>query len=60
MQFTLSSALQKSRLHALLASKDFVDVFRLSATEFYFFVNELAVELDELGSKMHKTTGEKS
>ena len=59
MQFMLSSALQKSRLHELLAGKNFVDVFRPSATEFDFLLNALAGELEELGSKMHKITGEK-
>ena len=60
VQFTLSSALQKSRLHTLLGSEDFVYVFRPSATEFDVLTNALSGELDELGSKMHKTTGEKS
>jgi len=58
VQFTLFSALQKSRLRALLASKDFVDVFRPSLSQFDFLQNALASELDEL--KMHRTTGEKS
>jgi Tfp pilus assembly protein PilZ len=52
LQFTRSSALQKLRFHALLASKDFVDVFRPSETEFSLFLNALAVDLDELGSKI--------
>ncbi len=56
VQFTLSSALQKSRLKALLASKDFVDVLR--PLTFKFFLKALAGELDELGSKMDETTGE--
>ena len=60
MQFTLSSALQKSRLHALLEGEDFEDVFRPSATEFDALTNALSGELDELGNKIHKTTGEKS
>ncbi len=60
MQFTLSSALQKSRLHALLGGEDFEDVFRPSATEFDVLTNALSGELDELASKIHKTTGEKS
>jgi hypothetical protein len=40
--------------------RGFVEVFRPSPTEFDFLQNALAGELDELGSKMHKTTGEKS
>ncbi len=48
VRFSFYSALQKSRLHALLASKDFVDVFRLSETEFNFFVKAPVVDLDEL------------
>lgn len=60
VQFTLASALQRSRLHALLDSENFEDVFRPSATEFDVFQNALSGELDELGTKMHKTTGEKS
>ena len=60
VQFTLSSALQKSRLHALLEGEDFEDVFRPSATEFDALTNALSGELDELGNKIHKTTGEKS
>ncbi len=58
VQFTLSSALQKSRLHALLASKDFVDVLR--PLTFNLFLNALAGDLGELGSRMDETTGEKS
>ncbi len=60
VQFKLSSALQKSRLHTLLSNEDFVDVCRPSATEFDALQNALSGELDALGSKMHKTTGEKS
>ena len=60
VHFALSSALQKSRLHALLTSKEFVDVFRPSATEFDFLQDALAGEFDELGSKIQEITGEKS
>jgi len=60
VRFTLASALQKSRLHALLDGKDFEDVFRPSATEFDVLQNALSSELDELGSKLHETTGEES
>lgn len=60
VQFTLSSALQKSRLHTLLDGEDFEDVFRPSATEFDVLQNALSSELDELGSKIHETTGEES
>ncbi len=60
VQFTLSSALQKSRLHALLDGEDFKDVFRPSATEFDVLQNALSSELDELGSKIHETTGDES
>ncbi|GMR22012.1 MAG: hypothetical protein BMS9Abin37_0335 [Acidobacteriota bacterium] len=60
VQFTLSGALQKSRLHALLEGEDFENVFRPSATEFDVLQNALSDELDELGSKIHKTTGEES
>jgi len=60
VQFTLSSALQKLRLHALLEGEDFEDVFRPSATEFDVLQNALSGELAELGSKIHKTTGENS
>ena len=59
VQFTLSSALQKLRLYALLAGKDFVDVCPPSETEFNLFLNALAVELDELGSKMYIDMGGK-
>ena len=41
MQFTLSSALQKLQLHALLDGTDFASVFHPSATEFEFLQNEL-------------------
>ena len=58
VQFAFSSALQKSRFHALLASKDFADVFRLSLIQFNDFMNALAGELDKLGSKMRETTSE--
>ncbi len=58
--FTLSSALQKSRLHALLADESFVHVFRPSGTEFDFLQDALAGEFDELGSKIQEITGEKS
>ncbi len=54
VQFAFSSALQKSRLHALLASKDFVHVFHPSATDFDFLRDALAGEFDELGSKIQK------
>ena len=47
LQFTLSSALQKSRLHALLAGEDFLEVFRLPATEFDLLQNGLAGEIAE-------------
>ena len=60
VQFTFSSALEKSRFHALLAGEDFVNIFRPSEAEFDFLQNRLAGELDKLASKMHKTTGEKS
>ena len=60
LQFTLASALQKSRLHALLDGEDFADVFRPSATEFDVLQNALSSELDELGSKIRETTGEES
>jgi len=60
VQFTLASALQKSRLHALLEGEDFKDVFRPSATEFDVLQNALSSELDELGTKIHETTGEES
>jgi len=59
VRFTLSNALQKSRLHTLLADGRFVHVFRPSATDFDFLRDALAGELDELGSKIHKITGEK-
>ncbi len=59
VRFTLSSALQKSRLYALLDDERFVHVFRPSATDFDFLRDALAGELDELGSKIHKITGEK-
>jgi len=58
VQFTFSSALEKSRLHALLASSDFVDVFRFSLIQFNDFMTGLAGELDKLGSKMRESTGE--
>jgi len=58
VQFTLTSALQRSRLHQLLAGGEFDDVYRPSATEFDVLQNALATELDELGVKIHETTGE--
>ena len=58
VQFTLSSALQKSRLHTLLEGVDFVEASRLSLIQFNLFMTALAGELDELGSKMRETTGE--
>ena len=60
VHFTLSGALEKSRLHALLGGEDFKDVFRPSATEFDVLTDALSGELDELASKIHKTTGEQS
>ncbi len=60
VQFTLSSALQKSRLHTLLEGVDFVEASRLSLIQFNLFMTALAGELDELGSKMRETTGEES
>jgi hypothetical protein len=60
VQFVLTSAVQKSRLHELLDSENFDDVYRPSATEFDALQNALAGELDDLGSKIHKTTGQKS
>jgi len=60
VRFTLSSALQKSRLHTLLEGGDFEDVFHPSTTEFDAFQEALSGELDELGSKIHKLTGEES
>jgi Tfp pilus assembly protein PilZ len=60
VQFTLTSAMQRSRLHELLDNGGFDDVYRPSATEFDVLQSALASELDELGSKIHKTTGEKS
>ena len=54
VRFTLSSALQKSRLHTLLAGENFVDVFRPDATEFDFLQDALAGEFDELGRKIQK------
>ena len=58
VQFTLSSALQKSRLHTLLEGVDFVDASRLPLIQFNLFMTALAGERDELGSKMRETTGE--
>ena len=58
VRFTLWSALQKSRLHALLAGEDFVHVFRPSATESDFLHDTLDGDLDELFSKIQKITGE--
>jgi len=60
VRFMLSSALQKSRLHTLLESEDFEDVFHPSASEFDVFQEALSSELAELGSKIHKLTGEES
>jgi Tfp pilus assembly protein PilZ len=60
VRFTSSSALERLRLHALLADEGFVHVFHPSATEFDFLRNALAGEFDELGSKIQKTTGAKS
>lgn len=60
VHFTLASAMLKSRLHALLASEEFVDVYRPSATEFDVLQNALSGELAELGSKINETTGDES
>lgn len=57
VQFTRPSALEKSRLHALLASEDFVDVFRPCETEFDFLLYEFVGKLDELITEMQNTTG---
>jgi Tfp pilus assembly protein PilZ len=57
VHFTLASAILKSRLHALLASEEFVDIYRPSATEFDVLQNALSGELAELGSKINETTG---
>ncbi len=60
VHFTLASAVLKSRLHALLGSEEFVDVYRPSATEFDVLQNALSGELDELGSKIDETTGDET
>jgi len=77
VQFMLSTALQKSHVHALfrriivdwvdclelsriLAGENFVKVFRPSASEFDLLLYALAGELDELGRKIQKITGQKS
>lgn len=56
VQFSLSSALLRSRLHALLDSENFIDVYRPSATEFDVLQNALSTDLAELGSKISRTT----
>ena len=58
VQFTLSSTLQKSLLSTILGGEDFVDVFRLSATEFDALQKALSVELDELGRQDVQDRGE--
>jgi len=57
VHFTLASAMLKSRLHDLLDSEDFVDVYRPSATEFEALQNALSSELDQLGTKINESTG---
>ena len=56
-QFIQPSAKLKAKLHELLASGDFTDVYRPSATEFDALQSELSTELEELGTKIHETTG---
>ncbi len=51
--------MRETALHALVAGKDFVNVFRPSETEFNLFLKALAVELEELGTEMCIATGEK-
>ena len=58
VQFAFSSTLQKSRLHALLASQEFEDVFRLPSIRFTDVMGGLAGDLDERSSKMRETTVE--
>jgi len=60
VQFTLSSTLQKSLLSTILDGEDFVDVFRLSATEFDALQKALSVELDELGRQDLQDLGKES
>lgn len=56
VQFAFSSALLRSRLHALLDGENFIDVYRPSATEFDVLQNALSADLAELGSKISRTT----
>ena len=57
VQFTASSAIEKSRFHELLASEDFEDVYRPSSSEFEVMQSALSEELAELGTKITDTTG---
>ena len=54
VRFTLSSALQKSRLYALLDDERFVHVFRPSATEFDFLQDAVAGDFDEFGNQIQR------
>jgi len=60
VHFTVSSAFLKARLHELLDSAGFIDVFRPTSTEFDVLQNALSGELDELGNRIHETTGDES
>jgi len=60
VHFTLASATLKSRLHELLHTEEFVDVYRPSATEFDVLQNALSGDLAELGCKINETTGDES
>lgn len=56
VEFSLSSALLRSRLHALLDSENFIGIYSPTATEFDVLQNALSGELAELGSKIRSAT----
>lgn len=57
VQFTVTSAVLKARLHELLTGDSFIDVYRPTSTEFDVLQKALSPELDQLVAKIDETTG---
>ena len=58
VKFTPMSAVLKAKLHALLSSIDFVDVYQPKATEFEALQNSLTSEFNQLAIRMMEATGD--
>lgn len=60
VRFEKLSAVWRARLHELLDGDSFYSVYQPATTEFDHLQASLAQELEKLGSRIHRTTGQKS